>query len=128
MKDKEGWKEPLRFRSLLDLHGEPVSASSTASSSSSVASELINVRFVNQTSGWSPKTAKIEKKLPIHMTIQNLRVLLLQLFGLPPDTSLSLSFKRSSDDIVGIPMDDDASSLSYFGVSEEGQVVVTENF
>ena len=115
-----------RYVALMDRYGaDMVPSSRTASSGpANLASELVSVTFRNLSFGGNGTLEPITKKLPRSLTVQRLRLVVKQLFGLEPrqqDLSLRL-FKDGPPSLL----DDDGSSLHYYGVAEGAEIFVND--
>ena len=97
----------------------PLFQSDDSTGPRNLAADLVNIKLLNM-SGFG--AAEADKKLPGSLTIAKLRVLIKQLYGIDPAEQL-LSLRTSKG---GIPvvLDDDESSLSYFGACDGSEVFI----
>lgn len=91
----------------------------------SLASELIAIKISNvSSSNLNPHAQSLEKKLPLTLTVGKLRRMLKQLYGLDPECQqLAL---RVDKDSIPVVLDDDDSSLSYYGAVDGSEIFVNE--
>lgn len=91
----------------------------------SLASELVAIKITNVTSSnANPHGAGTEKKLPLTLSIGKLRGMLAQLYGLDPGCQqLAL---RVDKDSIPVVLDDDDSSLSFYGAVDGSEIFVNE--
>lgn len=117
-------------KDLLDFGSSMLSNGSTTglAGSLSLAADMIDVKFRCMT--FSPLLsqqdgAPILKKIPSSMTIARLKMVVKQLFGIPPQLQL-LSMQIYKD---GMPtfLDDDQASLQYFGAISGAEIYVNED-
>lgn len=89
-----------------------------------IAADLINITFRNLSFGSGGTLEPIVKKLPKSLTILKLRMLVKQLFGLDPKLQdLSLRLYKNA---VPFVMDDDESTLMYYGAIEGADIFINE--
>jgi len=102
-----------RFKNLIQLHGLPQIEKKEAQT---LAEEMI---YLKLTCG----NTSFEKKLPASLTIINLKILCQRLFKVD-QLDQKIYYISGKDVIVPDKMDDDTRPLSYYGVSENGEIIV----
>lgn len=114
-----------RFRELRAKYDMDVGCGGAYASSSArntIAADLITVTINNFTT--SGEYEPVSKRLPTTLRIANLKLMIKQLFGVDP--SLQLLALQLYSDSPPTPLDDDDSSLGYFGAIEGARIVVNE--
>jgi hypothetical protein len=91
---------------------------------SDIASNLILITFRNLSFGSGGSLEPLGKKLPSSITVGRLKVMVKQLFGL--DLQLQLLSIRLYKDAVPILLDDDQSTLSYYGAIDGAEIFINE--
>ena len=91
---------------------------------SDIASNLIAVTFKNLSFGSGGSLEPLKKKLPSSITVNRLKVMVKQLFGL--DHQLQLLSIRMYKDAPPILLDDEESTLSYYGVIDGAEIFINE--
>jgi len=104
-----------RFKELVHTYGAPYQEKKEAQT---LAEEIIGVTLTSF-------GTSIDKKLPISITIANLKVLCQRLFKIEP-SSQKLYYKESKFTPFPELLDDDSRALSYYGVKEQGEIIVAE--
>ena len=95
------------------------------SAGSDIASNLISIVFRNLSFGSGGSLEPLKKKLPSSMTVNRLKVMVKQLFGL--DHRLQQLSVRLYKDAVPIVLDDDESTLSYYGIIDGTEIFINES-
>jgi hypothetical protein len=91
---------------------------------SDIASNLINVTINNLTFASGGSLEPLKKKLPNSITINRLKVMVKQLYGLDPHLQfLSLRLYKNS---VPILLDDEMSTLGYYGAIDGAEIFINE--
>jgi hypothetical protein len=117
-----------RYASLWDKYGADLilpGAGQSNSGTTGLASEMISITFKNMSFGSNGTLEPLTKKLPRSLTISKLRMLVKQLFGLDP--RLQLLSLRVYRDSVPTLLDDDMSTLQYFGAIDGAEVFINED-
>ena len=97
---------------------------SNESASGAISAELVNVTFKNFSFQSGGSLEPISKKLPLSITVSKLKVLVKQMFGL--DVRLQQLSMRPYKDSVPVILDDDESSLRYFGTIDGAELFINE--
>lgn len=116
--------EHPRYFDILDKHGGVLlAAASEGSRSTSLASNVVTVTLQSM----AAESCMIEpskKRLPLSMTVGNLKVMMNKLFTCDP-TFQRLSYSDGSG-MFPIALDDDMKPLSFFGVQDKGDILMEE--
>lgn len=117
-----------RYTELMSCYAEEMIVPSGRNDSTgprNLASELITIKIINVTSSnVSPQEPSTEKRLPITLTVGKLREMLGQLYGLDPEChQLAL---RMDKDSIPIVLDDDDSSLGFYGAVDGSEIFINE--
>ena len=117
-----------RYRELYDIYHDEVDAASSTNErtdQSKISSELINIVFKNLSFRSNGTLEPIQKKLPRSIAVGKVRIQVNQLFGLDPRLQqLSL---RVYKDAVPTLLDDDESSLQYYGAVDNAEIFINED-
>ena len=95
-----------------------------ATGGSDIASNLISITFRNLSFGSGGSLEPLKKKLPSSITVNRLKVMVKQLFGLDPQ--LQQLSVRLYKDAVPILLDDEVSTLAYYGVIDGTEIFINE--
>jgi tubulin-specific chaperone E len=113
-----------RYDELHAMHGHDMLPMGKVNEGLTLAADLINVTFRNLTFSSGGSLEPIEKKIPSSMTISRLKSLVKQLFGLDPRLQqLSLRIYKEA---VPLLLDDDQSTLQYFGAINGSDIFINE--
>lgn len=104
----------------------PLSRGAEGPGQRTLAAELVSVKItcvaVSASSSSSSSINGVEKKLPCSLTVARLKQIVKQLYGiLPEEQQLALRVDRESIPIV---LDDNSSTLSYYGIAEDSEIFV----
>lgn len=114
-----------RYNELFAKYGEDVVPSAQVNTNSSLSSDLINIVFKNLSFGSGGTLEPITKKIPKSLTISKLKLMVKQLYGLEPRLQhLSLRVYKDSPPTF---LDDDQSTLQYFGALEGAEIFINED-
>lgn len=91
---------------------------------SDIASNLINVTINNLTFASGGSLEPLKKKLPNSITINRLKVMVKQLYGL--DHHLQFLSLRLYKNSVPILLDDEMSTLGYYGAIDGAEIFINE--
>ena len=115
-----------RYTELNDLHGADLLPMGSMSTGANLASELLTVTFNNFSFSSGGSLDPVTKKVPSSITIQNMKSMIKQLFGLDPSLQqLSLTHKEYQD-APPIFMDDDQAPLAYYGAVNGADIFINE--
>jgi hypothetical protein len=114
-----------RFQVLFDRYGADITAAVKAAAGGNMAAELISITFKNLSFGSNGSLEPITKKLPRSLTVSKLHLLVKQLFGLEP--RLQQLALRVYKDSVPTVLEDDMSTLAYYGAIDGAEVFVNED-
>lgn len=116
-----------RYRLLWEKYGADMIMPGTggAVSGTGMANEMISITFKNLSFGSNGTLEPITKKLPKSLTVSKLRLLVKQLFGLEPRLQqLSIRVYKDSPPTL---LDDEMSSLQYFGAIDGAEIFINED-
>lgn len=114
-----------RFAELMALYGaDLVPATRSSSGPSNLAAELVSVTFKNLSFLTNGSLEPITKKLPRSLLVSKLQLMVKQLFGLDP--RLQHLSMRVHKDAPPVFLDDEKSSLQYYGVVDGAEIFVNE--
>lgn len=114
-----------RFAELMTLYGaDLVPASRANSGPTNLAAELVSVTFKNLSFLTNGSLEPITKKIPRSLLVSKLQLMVKQLFGLDP--RLQHLSMRVHKDAPPVFLDDEKSSLQYFGVVDGAEIFVNE--
>ena len=114
-----------RFAELMSLYGaDLVPATKSNSGPTSLAAELVSVTFKNLSFLTNGSLEPITKKIPRSLLIGKLQLMVKQLFGLDP--RLQHLSMRVHKDAPPVFLDDEKSSLQYYGVVDGAEIFVNE--
>lgn len=91
---------------------------------SDISSNLINITFKNLTFASGGSLEPLKKKLPNSITINRLKVMVKQLYGL--DHHLQFLSIRSHKDALPVLLDDEMSTLGYYGATDGAEIFINE--
>lgn len=115
-----------RYAELNDLHGADLLPMGNMSTGANLASELLSVTFINLSFSSGGSLDPVTKKVPSSITIQNMKGMVKQLFGLDPAIQqLSLTHKEYQD-APPVFMDDDQAPLAYYGAVNGADIFINE--
>lgn len=114
-----------RFQVLFGRYGADITAAVKAAAGGNMAAELISITFKNLSFGSNGSLEPFTKKLPRSLTVSKLRLLVKQLFGLEP--RLQQLALRVYKDSVPTVLEDDMSTLAYYGAIDGAEVFVNED-
>lgn len=114
-----------RFAELMALYGtDLVPATRATSGPSNLAAELVSVTFKNLSFLTNGSLEPITKKIPRSLLVSKLQLMVKQLFGLDP--RLQHLSMRVHKDAPPVFLDDEKSSLQYYGVVDNAEIFVNE--
>lgn len=116
-----------RFQELFSQYGADIlslgqSSGGAANHQGTLMSDLISLTFRNMTTGGDFEP--VVKKLPSSLSVAKLKLMIKQLFGL--DVHLQLLSLKVYKNTPPFPLDDDMSSIGYFGAVDGAEVFVSE--
>jgi hypothetical protein len=97
---------------------------SADSATGAISAELVNIVFNNFSFQSGGSLEPLSRKLPLSMTVSKLKGLVKQLFGL--EIRLQQLSMRPYKDSVPVILDDDESSLRYFGTIDGAEIFINE--
>lgn len=116
-----------RFTYLNDRYAEellPMGASGSTGLQS-MASEMITVTFQNLVYSSGGSMEPMQRKLPCTLTVEKIRLIVKQLFGVEPQAQL-LSIRLYKNAVVPTLMDEDSATLRYYGAIEGSEIFINE--
>lgn len=114
-----------RFRELYERFGLDATAEARSAAGTSIAAELLNITFRNLSFGSNGSLEPITKKLPRTMIIGKVKLLVKQLFGLEPRLQ-QLSLRVYKDSVPTL-LEDEQSTLSYYGALDGAEIFINED-
>jgi len=114
-------KAPLeahpRFNELVSIYGVPQEEKKEAQT---LADEMINVTLTS-----NPHCQSIQKKIPLTLTVANLKILCNRLFKIDPNVQ-RLFYK--ADKSVPVPefLDDNTRQLSYYSIVDNSEIIIEQ--
>lgn len=66
----------------------------------------------------------MEKKIPLSITISNLKILCQRQFKIDVSSQLLLYKESASSTSIPVELDSNSQTLFYYGVKEKGQILV----
>lgn len=117
-------KEHPRYPEIKAKYGADLLPMGKALEGSDIASNLINVTLKNLTFASGGTLEPLKKKIPSSITINRLKVMVKQLYGL--DHHLQFLSIRLYKDAVPILLDDEMSSLGYYGATDGVEIFINE--
>jgi hypothetical protein len=120
--------EHPNYQELFQKYSEELTSHNAHSSSSgpqSLASDLITITINNLVfSTGNGNMEPTEKKVPSTLTVDRLRLMIKQIFGVEPKAqNLSIQLDRNSMPII---MDDDSATIRYYGALDGSKIYVNE--
>lgn len=118
----------LQLKSLYENELLPYgSGAANANQSSTLASEMLSIRFNNLVINAQTTPASLEpvvKRLPGSLTITRLKTLISQLYHVPPaEQYICLRLYKDS---IPIELDDESATLSYYGAIDGADLFINE--
>jgi hypothetical protein len=113
-----------RYIELQDKYGADLLPMGKITGGSDIASNLLNIIFRNLSFGSGGSLEPLHKKIPSTLSISRLKVIVKQLFGLDP--YLQLLSIRLYKDSVPILLDDELSTLNYYGCIDGAEIFINE--
>lgn len=114
-----------RYAELMALYGADLApATRVTTGPSNLAAELVSVTFKNLSFLTNGSLEPITKKIPRSLLISKLQLMVKQLFGLDP--RLQHLSMRVHKDAPPTALDDEKSSLQYYGVVDGAEIFVNE--
>lgn len=113
-----------RFKELRQRYAEDLQQLSQSGASKTLATEMVNITFKNLSFGAGGSLEPVQKRLPRSITVSKVQVLVKQLFGLDPSLQkLSIRIYKDSPPCL---LDDDQSTLAYYGAIDGAEIFVNE--
>jgi hypothetical protein len=120
-------EEARQFYQLFDLYaqkyGTEMGAASSGAGSVPMAAEMLTVTLQSM-AATSATVPEVQKNLPGSLAVAKLKLMTSKIFGLEPSRQ-ALYFRAPGEDLP-TPLDDDAQSLSYFGVTSGCTICMNE--
>lgn len=114
-----------RYAELMDQYGaDLVPATKAAGGPSNIAAELVSITFKNLSFGSNGSLEPITKRIPRSLQVSKLQLMVKQLFGLDP--RLQHLSMRVLKDAPPTFLDDEKSSLQYYGVVDGAEIFINE--
>lgn len=114
-----------RYAELMSLYGADLApATKAAGGPSNIAAELVTVTFKNLSFGSNGSLEPITKRLPRSLQVAKLQLMVKQLFGLEP--RLQHLSMRVLKDAPPTFLDDETSTLQYYGVADGAEIFINE--
>ncbi len=114
-----------RYSELLAKYAaDMVPATKNAGVSENIASDLINITLRNMSFKGNGSLEPLVKRLPKTLTIARLKMMVSQLFGL--ENRLQQLSMRIYKDSVPFVLDDESSSIEYFGAIDGAEIFINE--
>lgn len=114
-----------RFAELMATYGADLAPPTKAGGGPmNLAAELVSVTFRNLSFGSNGSLEPVTKKLPRSLQVSKLQLMVKQLFGLEP--RLQHLSMRVHKDAPPTFLDDEKSSLQYYGVTEGAEIFINE--
>lgn len=107
-----------RLQTLIDLYGVPQQDKKEAQT---LAEEIISVTLSCIRNGGS-----LNKKIPVSMTISNLKILCNRLFKMEVN-EMKVFYRQSKDIPCPEELDDDTRPLSYYDVKDNSELIIEES-
>jgi len=85
-----------------------------------LAEELLSLTLISISANQS-----VTKKLPSSLTIVNLKILCQRLFKID-QTYQKIYYKSGKDMVVPENLNDDTQPLSYYGVKDNGEIIIEQ--
>lgn len=119
--------EVRRLYQLFDLYaqkyGTEMGAAGSGAGSVPMAAEMLTVTLQSM-AATSATVPEVQKNLPGSLAVAKLKLMMSKIFGLEPSRQ-ALYFRAPGEDLP-TPLDDDAQSLSYFGVTSGCTICMNE--
>lgn len=114
-----------RFAELLALYGADLTPPTRVTGGpANLAAELVSVTFRNLSFSSGGSLEPMTKKLPRSLQVNKLQLMVKQLFGLEP--RLQQLSMRVHKDAPPTLLDDEKSSLQYYGVVDGAEIFINE--
>jgi Leucine-rich repeat (LRR) protein len=113
-----------RFKELQATYGSDLLPLERTHDNLTLAADMITVTFHNFTFSSGGSLEPLTKKIPSSVTIARLRMMIKQMFGL--DIKLQLLSLRVYKDSPPLVLDDDQSSLQYYGAIDGAEIFINE--
>jgi hypothetical protein len=114
-----------RFAELMVTYGADLAPpTKSGGGPMNLAAELVSVTFRNLSFGSNGSLEPVTKKLPRSLQVSKLQLMVKQLFGLEP--RLQHLSMRVHKDAPPTFLDDEKSSLQYYGVAEGAEIFINE--
>jgi len=114
-----------RYHELKALYeAEMVPAAKSSGEKTNLAAEMISITLHNMIIAASGPSEPVTKKLPASLLVGKLRILIKQVFGVDPQ-SQHLALRIYKDSIPN-ELDDDQSSLQYYGAIDGADIFINE--
>lgn len=114
-----------RYHELKALYeAEMVPAAKSSGEKTNLAAEMISITLHNMIIGASGPSEPVTKRLPASLLVGKLRILIKQVFGVDPQ-SQHLALRVYKDSIPN-ELDDDQSSLQYYGAIDGADIFINE--
>jgi len=116
--------EHPRYFDLLDEHGHVLVAAAADAGGATLAASVVKVTLRSMAAA-SCTVEPVERRLPLSMTIGSLKVMMQKIFKCELSAQ-RLSFKESGGAMFPTVLDDDSQTLSYYGVTDKGDILMEE--
>jgi hypothetical protein len=113
-----------RYQELQALYGADLLPMGKHLEGATLASDLVAITFRNLSFGSGGSLEPVTKKLPLSLAVGRLKLMVKQLFGL--EVHLQLLSLRVYKDSPPMLLDDDVSTIGYFGAIDGAEIFVNE--
>ncbi len=116
-----------RYSELMDMYSAdmaPAAKTSLSGNAGSLGAELVNITLRNMSFKGNGSLEPLAKKLPKSLTVARLKLMVTQLFGL--ESGLQQLSMRLYKDSVPFVLDDEQSSIEYFGAIDGAEIFINE--
>ncbi|OQR97361.1 tubulin-specific chaperone E [Achlya hypogyna] len=112
-----------RYIDLLAKYPDIQKPATTTGGPAALARSLVAVTFVPMSSQ-AATMEPMAKKLPLNMTVGQLKTLVGKKYGLEP-AALQLSFRATAKEMP-VPLDDDSGDVGYYGLQDGAEILVND--
>jgi hypothetical protein len=113
-----------RYDELQAAYGADLLPMGKVSAGANLASDLVAITFKNLSFGSGGSLDPVTKKLPLSLTVSRVKLMVKQMFGL--DVHLQLLSLRTYKDSPPVFLDDEQSTLGYFGAIDGTEIFINE--
>ena len=113
-----------RVEELLKVHGDPSVAAMSSGAGYRLAADIVSVEISSRAADSVTMKPK-KKRLPLNMSVQQLKRLASRLFKVPV-SEIRAYYKEDGDFAVPIAMDSDLKTIAFYGVQDGGHILVDD--